>query len=90
MQGSLGLSRDCSPILAAATVAKLGTGPSCQFRLSSALTITLGSGATILPAGTANPDVISLAPDVVGSATGAPIVPPPPPPLAFAKKVYSS
>jgi len=70
LQGSLGLSADCSLILAAATVVKLGRGPSCEFKISSSLTITLGSGATILPAGTASPDVISLAPNVVGSATG--------------------
>ena len=66
----MGTATDCTRVLDFATVAKLGSGPSCQFLTPSVLTITLGSQATILPNGTAQPDVVSLAQDTIGSAAG--------------------
>ena len=66
----MGTSMDCTRVLDAVTVGKLGSGPSCQFLTPSVLTITLGSQATILPNGTGQPDVISLAQNTVGSAAG--------------------
>ena len=52
------------------TVAKLGEGAACRFRVSSGLTVTLGGQSTILPNGTVSPDVIALAPNTISSATG--------------------
>lgn len=70
MQGNLGLSTNCSKVLSQETVGKLGYGATCQFRVSSELAVTLGSQATILPNGTASPDVMSLAPNTIQSAAG--------------------
>lgn len=70
LQAGLGESTDCSKALSRETVAKLGDAPTCQFKVSSELTVTLGSQATILPNGTSHPDVISVASNSISSASG--------------------
>ena len=69
LQGGYNTS-NCSTLLSADTVSKLGTDPSCKFQLASLLSITLGNGATIMPEGFASPDAIQLASSILQDASG--------------------
>lgn len=67
----MGTNLDCSLTLDMDTVALLGAGPNCRFKSATVLTVTLGSGASIMPAGTAAPDLVRLTSNGIGSAQGA-------------------
>ena len=66
----MGTSLDCLLMLDPDTVALLGSGPFCRFTSPTALAVTLGSEAAIMPVGTATPDFISLGSGAIGSAVG--------------------
>ena len=70
LQADVGTDLDCLLTLDNETVAMLGAGPFCRFKAPMMLSVTLGSGASIMPAATATPHTIRLAGGAIGSADG--------------------
>ncbi|KAL2631507.1 hypothetical protein R1flu_016193 [Riccia fluitans] len=55
----------CAMLLDNITYSKLGVGPACGFKDATTMYIQLGYNATLMPAGSPNPDNITLAPEGV-------------------------
>ncbi|GAQ88514.1 filamin [Klebsormidium nitens] len=59
---------NCQTLLDPALLPKLGSVPACGFRDRKTLVLTLGSGATVLPTGSSNPDSVTLLLNIIGNA----------------------